>query len=184
MRVKATGLALAAGLAGGVWASPASALIVADDAGGFTIGLAGTYPGSPEQAYAAFLDIATWWSDAHTFSGRAGNLSLTAAPGGCWCETLPGGGFVRHMEVIHAAPGRTLVLSGGLGPLQQMGVSATMTVTFQADSDPNFTLLSLTYAVGGNLPAEGRAELANAVDEVLIEQFVRYQAGGAGPVPR
>jgi hypothetical protein len=37
---------------------------------------------------------------------------------GCFCEKLPDGGGVRHMEVAYLAPGKSLRLAGDLGPLQ------------------------------------------------------------------
>ena len=47
----------------------------------------------------------------------AANLSLDAAPGGCFCERLPNGGGVEHMRVTYVEPGKRIVLTGSLGPL-------------------------------------------------------------------
>jgi hypothetical protein len=57
----------------------------------------------------------------HTFSGDAHNLSIDDKATGCFCEKLASGGGVRHMEVVCADPGKKLVLSGALGPLQGGG---------------------------------------------------------------
>jgi hypothetical protein len=54
---------------------------------------------------------------SHTFSGNAHNLSIEEKAMGCFCEKLPDGGGVSHMEVVYFAPGKTLRLSGALGPL-------------------------------------------------------------------
>ncbi len=44
--------------------------------------------------------------------------------GGCFCELIPdGAGEIEHMRVIYTRPGVTLRLQGGLGPLQEVGVS-------------------------------------------------------------
>lgn len=125
----------------------------------------------PKAAYDAFFDIGAWWSDAHSFSGAARNISIDAKAGGCWCETLPDGGSVRHMTVVHAAPGTMLVFSGGLGPLQFMGVAGSMTINFK--SQGKGAHVTLSYAVGG-YDSDNFKEIAKAVDGVLGEQLKRY----------
>ena len=45
---------------------------------------------------------------------------------GCWCEKLPNGGGVRHMQVVNVMPGKMLVMTGGLGPLQSMAATGSM----------------------------------------------------------
>ncbi|MCE9521470.1 MAG: ATPase, partial [Alphaproteobacteria bacterium] len=94
-------------------------------------------------------------------------------PGGCWCETLPEGGFVKHMDVVHAAPGAMLVFSGGLGPLHFMGVAGSMTVTFKAAKESNGSTVTLRYDVGGHDAGDFK-DLSKAVDGVLLEQLTRY----------
>ncbi len=124
-----------------------------------------------KSAYDAFANVGAWWSSAHSFSGDAKNIAIDAKPGGCWCETLPGGGFVKHMDIVHAAPGSMLVFSGGLGPLQFMGVAGSMTVSFQTAK--NATTVTLHYDVGGR-DDKDFAEISKAVDGVLAEQVARY----------
>jgi hypothetical protein len=74
---------------------------------------------------------------------------------------------------------RTLRIVGGLGPLQEMGVSGVLTYTVAPD--PAGTRLTLTYRVTGDtgLGLEGIAPL---VDTVIMEQFgrlSRFSASGA-----
>lgn len=159
----------------------AHAEVVGADAAGFSVKHEVASALSPQQAYDAFVQIHRWWSDSHTYSGSARNLSLRATPGGCWCETLPNGGFVRHMSVEMAAPGRTLRFSGGLGPLGAMGVSGVMTVQFAA-RDGGSTI-ALTYVVSGRAE-KGWAGIATAVDGVLGEQTARLAALPAPPQTR
>ena len=45
------------------------------------------------------------------------------------CEKLPNGGGVRHMEVVYAAPGKALVMSGELGPMQVMAAAGGGIIT-------------------------------------------------------
>ncbi len=158
-------------------AAPAHAEVVASSPSGFVVRQVMSAPVSREAAYRRFVDIASWWSPDHTFSGDAKNLSMTPRAGGCWCEKLKDGGFVRHLDVVYAAPGETLRLSGGLGPLQEMAVSGAMAVTFEPDG--NSTRVTLTYAVGGYAPS-GLAALAPIVDGVIGAQMLRYrEAAGA-----
>ena len=82
---------------------------------------------------------------------------------------MPGGGFVRHMEVALAAPGKTLRLIGGLGPLQAMGASGTLSFALKASGEHD-SALSVDYAVSG-YSIGGFADIAAAVNGVLGEQL-------------
>ncbi|MEO8052647.1 MAG: hypothetical protein ABI833_19745, partial [Acidobacteriota bacterium] len=95
-------------------------------------------------------NVDDWWSPQHTFSGDAHNLTLEEKPMGCFCEMLPGQGGVRHMEVLRFAPGKELVLSGALGPLQSLAATGSMTIQLSASEAG--TNLEVTYAVAGYLP--------------------------------
>jgi hypothetical protein len=163
---------LRAGLA--LWliaaANTANARVVEHSTTGFSVIVEVEVSASPADAYASFLRIGDWWASDHSFSGDSKNFTLETKPGGCWCETLPDGGFVRHAEVIYAAPGQKLVLSGGLGPLQSMGVTGTMVVVFSGR--PTTTNILLTYSVGGH-DAENFEALSKAVDEVFTTQLGR-----------
>ena len=129
----------------------------------------------PHDAFEALTKrIHLWWNPVHTYSGTAANLSLDAKAGGCFCEKLEGGGSVMHMQVVYAAPGRLLRLSGGLGPLQGLGVSGSMDFALQPATDG--TRLNYRYTVSGATP-DG---LAAAVDNVQLEQLQRLQAYLAG----
>lgn len=148
-----------------------SAKVVAQGATGFVVTHEAQVTVAPQAAYDAFIKIGRWWNDAHSFSGAARNISIEPKAGGCWCEALPNGGSVRHMTVVHADPGAMLVFSGGLGPLQFMGVAGSMKVTFEAQD--NGTHVSVTYAVGG-FDTGNFAEISKGVDAVLAEQIKRY----------
>jgi hypothetical protein len=152
----------------------ARAAVVSSGPSGFVVHQEISIARPAQAAWQRLLRVQDWWSSEHTWSGKASNLSLELRPGGCWCERLAGGGFVRHMEVIYANPPRMLRLAGGLGPLQGMGASGTLSVTLKPDTAGG-TQLSVEYAVTGYF-ATGHAELANAVDHVLAEQFARYAA--------
>jgi uncharacterized protein YndB with AHSA1/START domain len=125
------------------------------------------------KVYDAFLEIGRWWNKEHTYSGDSANLKLSATPGGCFCEELPGGGGVVHMTVVNVAPNRRLTLFGALGPLQTSGASGAMTLSFVAK--PSGMELVMTYNVGGYFP-DGLQAQAPAVDEVLTQQLKRLKS--------
>ena len=146
---------------------------VADSAAnGFTIKSTVNMQAVPADVYQAILQVGDWWDPAHTFSGDARNLSIDAKAMGCWCEKMPAGGAVRHMEVLTVMPGKTLVFSGGIGPLQSLGVAGSM--KFQLTAAEGGTKLDFSYAVGGYLAA-GLNTLAPIVDRVLGEQLARLK---------
>src|SRR5260370_19167086 len=96
-------------------------------ASGFLVRQVVTIGVSPSEVYQGITDISKWWESAHTFSGNARNLSLVAKAGGCFCESLPHDGEVRHMAGGYAAPGKLLRMTGALGPMRSAGVSRTLT---------------------------------------------------------
>lgn len=114
--------------------------------------------------------VGLWWDPEHTFSGDAGNLSIDARPGGCFCETFPDGGGVEHLRVVHVAPGELLRMSGALGPLQAYGLAGSLTWTLTGSEDG--TTIELAYSVGGFMEG-GFERIAPAVDAVLGEQLKR-----------
>jgi len=154
-------------------ASVGSAEVTESSAQGFLVAHEATIAASPDEVYRVLVEeVGSWWSPAHTFSGDAGNLSIEARPGGCFCERLPGGGGVEHLRVVYVQPGRVLRLAGGLGPLQGSGLTGSMTWSL-APTDGG-TAVALTYSVGGFLPG-GFEQLAPAVDGVLGEQLGRLR---------
>ncbi|MCZ6641526.1 MAG: ATPase [Gammaproteobacteria bacterium] len=128
----------------------------------------------PERVYQTLTDeIHLWWDATHSYSGKAENFYLEARAQGCFCEKLSSGGSVRHMQVVFADPGKQLRLSGGLGPLQGMGVAGSM--SFVLVSRAPGTRLEYRYEVGG-FTAGGLAALAGPVDPVQLGQLQRLKA--------
>ncbi len=128
----------------------------------------------PERIYRALTaEVHLWWDATHSFSGKAENFYMEARAQGCFCEKLPNGGSVRHMQVVFADPGKRLRLSGGLGPLQSMGVAGSMSFTLVAQAAG--TMLEYRYEVGGYTTG-GLAELAIPVDRVQLGQLNRLKA--------
>jgi uncharacterized protein YndB with AHSA1/START domain len=149
-----------------------SAEVTDSSPGGFTVKISFTVTAAPGAVYDAVMKPANWWSSGHTFSGDAHNLSIDAKPMGCFCEKLPNGGGVRHLEVVSVMPGKLLVMTGGLGPLQSQALSGSMSIGIAAAGDE--TKLSMTYAVAGYVPA-GANTWAAPVNGMLSEQFTRLK---------
>ena len=99
-------------------------------------------------------------------------MTIDGRAAGCFCEKLSGGGSVQHMTVLLVEPGKTLRMSGGLGPLQETPVSGVLTLTFTEASGG--TRLDMTYTVGGYAKG-GLAGLATVVDQVLAVQVTRLK---------
>jgi hypothetical protein len=151
----------------------ANAAVIDSSFYGFTVKQEVILKGSPMEVYnKMYRDIGKWWSSDHTFSGKASNLSIDATAGGCFCEKLDDGGSVRHMMVVYADPGKMLRLQGGLGPLQALAVTGTITFSFTESGED--TKLTCSYAVGGYSPG-GIRKLAPIVDMVLGQQLKNLQ---------
>jgi uncharacterized protein YndB with AHSA1/START domain len=150
---------------------------VADSAAnGFSIKTTLTLNAPPAAVYEKFTaHVGEWWDSAHSYSGDAKNLTLDARPQGCFCEKIPGGGVV-HMQVLNAMPGKLLVMSGAIGPLQSRAAAGTMTLTFTAVEGG--TKLDVAYAVTGYYPS-GLNTVAPMFDSVLMTQFKRFEAFAA-----
>jgi hypothetical protein len=153
-------------------AGPAAAEVVSVATGGFEVRETVHTTASPDKAYAAMLLPARWWNSDHTFSKNAANLVLDARAGGCWCETLPGGGSVEHLHVVYVSPGKTLRLRGALGPFQALAVDGVM--TWSVKSAAGGADISITYLISG-YTKDGFDELSKAADQVLGEQLERLK---------
>ncbi|MBT0585341.1 SRPBCC family protein [Alteromonas oceanisediminis] len=120
----------------------------------------------PPQAWQALVDdIDAWWPKDHTW--WRGTLSIDAKAGGCFCETTEHNS-AEHMRISYVDQFSVLRMSGGLGPLQGMGMFGALDWTFvEADAG---TQITLTYKVHG-LDNTDFAELAPIVDSVQAMQL-------------
>ncbi|MDZ4371911.1 MAG: ATPase [Phenylobacterium sp.] len=127
---------------------------------------------SPARVYEALGEVGRWWSDAHTYSGTAANMTMPLKANACFCETLPNGGSVRHGVVALAWPDQGMVrVEAALGPLQDEGVTAAL--YFHVKAKDGGSELVMTYNVGGARPAMVAA--APVIDGVLVEQATRLK---------
>lgn len=156
---------------------PAAAEVVSAGPNGFevqnTVNLVIPVP----QAYAAFGLLNAWWSDEHTYSGKAANMKLSLQPGGCFCESIPESrGGVEHLRVAVVQPNERIVMTGALGPLLFEGAAGVMDVKFERIAGG--TRVTMDYRAGGFAKGNGD-KLAPIVDSVLAEQLKRYRVYAA-----
>jgi hypothetical protein len=159
-------------------ASPAAAEVVSASPNGFEVRETVNLVVPADVAFASFSDVAAWWDPEHTYSGDSKNLSLTLAPGGCFCERFPKtGGGIEHMRVTYLEPGKRIIFSGGLGPLLYEAASGVMNVEVRPAAGGS--QLILDYRVAGFFNG-GADKLAPQVDEVLAGQMKRLRTYAAG----
>lgn len=163
---------MVAGLAALAMTGAARAEVVDKGPQGFRLKVVRQVAAPPAKVYAALGEVGRWWSDAHTYSGKAANMTMPLTANACFCEALPGGGGVRHGVVELVIPGQTVRIDGAFGPLQDEGVSGAL--TFQLKPADGGTELTMTYNVGG--ARDFIVGLAPAVDGVITQQADRLKA--------
>lgn len=123
---------------------------------------------SRQQAWNIFInEVDRWWPSDHTWWGEEGTLTLDSYAGGCFCEKY-NAKSAEHMRVTFVEPFTSMRLTGGLGPLQAMGMYGALDWTFTENEQG--TLVTMTYKVNGINP-QGFAQLAPIVDKVQAIQL-------------
>ena len=153
-------------------AGTSHAAVVDKGAYGFRLKTVQQIAAPPAKVWKAIGEWGHWWSDAHTYSGKASNITLPLTANGCLCETIPGGGSVRHGVVELVIPNQTLRLDAAFGPLQDEGVSGAYTLSLKPKDGG--TELTMTYNVGG--ARDFIVSAAPGVDAVLVEALGRLKA--------
>jgi hypothetical protein len=146
---------------------------------GFTIENSQVVPVDAKTAWNALVnDVGRWWPRDHTWWGDASKLAIQPRAGGCFCE-IDGARQAWHMSVTFVDPGSTLRMTGGLGPLQGMGLDGTLEWRF-AKADGG-TRITLWYRAGGYAPDDLR-KFVPVVDQVQglqlggLAEYLRVQA--------
>jgi hypothetical protein len=163
----------------------AAADITAAAPAGFSIKHVIEAPGVPlATAWAGLSDVGKWWDPEHTYSGDARNLNLDPVPGGCFCEKLGMYAGVKHMEVSFAQPPKTLRLSGALGPLQEFGLSGSLTWSIEAAGGGS--RITMVYNVGGaaDRPLSDWAPIVDEVLGIQVKRLGRFLVSGTPLEPK
>ncbi|HZH42654.1 MAG TPA: SRPBCC domain-containing protein [Lysobacter sp.] len=138
-------------------------------AAGFTVENAVVVAADADTTWRALVgDVDRWWPKDHSWWGNESKLSIEPRAGGCFCEIAPDGRQAQHLHVVYVEPGRTLRLTGGLGPLQGMGLHGVL--EFQLAAAERGTRVSMRYRAGGYTP-DGVERLAAVVDRVQAMQL-------------
>ena len=152
---------------------------------GFTIENSQVVPVDAMTAWNALVDdIGRWWPKDHTWWGDASKLSIQPSAGGCFCE-IDGARQASHMTVTFVDPGKTLRMTGGLGPLQGMGLSGALEWRF-APAEGG-TRITLYYRAGGYSPDDiGKfVPVIDKVQGVQLGGLAQYlRAGAKAPAAR
>lgn len=133
-------------------------------------------PGTPMDAWEALTgDISGWWD--HTYSENAASLRIEPFVGGHFIEDFgPMGTGVIHADVIHALPGKKLVLDGPLG-FVEYAVKMVHTFTF-VDNGDGTTTVHLRLGFIGEYQ-DGWSEALDVVwDYFLVERLKVYMEAG------
>ncbi len=149
---------------------PLTAIAAVKDSGasGFTVENSETVPVSPAIAWKALAeDVGRWWPADHTWWGDAAKLSIDARAGGCFCE-INGDRQAQHMIVTLVEPGVLMRMTGGLGPMQGLGLHGALEWRFAAVDGG--TRLTLHYRIGGYSP-DDLSKFAPVVDQVQALQL-------------
>jgi len=162
---------LALAIAVAAMAGPAQAEVKASSPDGMIIQIKGEMALGREAAWARLIRIGSWWSDGHTYSGKASSMTVDAVAGGCWCEMWEGG-EVEHGRVISIQPNKAVRFASALGPLQGLGVNGVLTLTLADGSAPGKTAVTFDMIVTGS-SLSGLDKMAGPVNGVLQEQFDR-----------
>lgn len=124
----------------------------------------------PARVYRALTEeVHAWWDASHSYSDDAANFYLEPRALGCFCEKLPRGGSIAHMQVVYVDPGVALRMVGGLGPLQGMGATGAM--EFRLAATDHGAQLDYRYHVTGF----GSGPMAEPVDQVQLGQLQRLK---------
>ena len=130
-----------------------------------------------EVVYSHFIEhVDMWWPKDHTW--WKGSLRIDEQAGGCFCETTDNASAV-HMLISYVEPQKKVIMTGGLGPLQEMGVTGALTWEFSTiEGNTPKTKVTLTYNASGNIHFDGKkasnedaANLVNVIDKVQAQQL-------------
>jgi hypothetical protein len=146
---------------------------------GFTIENSQVVPVDTKTAWRALVnDVGRWWPKGHTWWGDASKLSIQPRAGGCFCE-INGAQQAWHMTVTFVDPEQTLRMTGGLGPLQGMGLNGAL--EWRLAKVEGGTKITLWYRAGGYTPDDLR-KFVPVVDQVQglqlsgLADYLRAQA--------
>lgn len=85
-----------------------------------------------EAMWNAFVQVGQWWPGDHSWWGDAKGLTIDPVAGGCFCEKS-GNKSAEHMRITHVDAPSLMRMTGGLGPLQGLGMYVAVDWVFEAN---------------------------------------------------
>lgn len=147
-----------------VLAPEARAEVADSSASGFTVENRRMVPVSPEVAFKALVqEVDRWWPKDHSWWGKEAKFRIEPRAGGCFCEE-GGEHSALHMLVTFVDPPHTLRMTGGLGPLQGMGLHGALEFRLK-EQEGGGTEITMWYRAGGYTP-DDLSKFAPVVDQV------------------
>jgi hypothetical protein len=154
-------------------AGPATAKVVDSSSSGFSLENHVEVATDADTTWKALVeDVGRWWPRDHTWWGEKSVLEIEPRAGGCFCERHEGNEAL-HMLVTFVQPGELLRMTGGLGPLQGMGLHGVLEFRLaeaQTGTGIGGTRVTMFYRAGGYTPDDLSA-LAPVVDAVQALQL-------------
>lgn len=137
--------------------------VIAVSDAGFIVQNTATIDAPPAEVWQALVNnVDNWWPKAHSWWGEESVFSIEPVAGGFFCE-VNGERSAQHMQIVFVDPSKLLRMTGGLGPLQGLGVFGAL--DWQFTEKNHKTEVTLIYRVQGYLP-DGFASLAPIVANV------------------
>ena len=150
-------------------AAPAQAEVKEAAANGFTVENTRVVPAAPAAAFEALVEnVDQWWPKDHSWWGKDAKFSIDPKAGGCFCE-IGGERQALHMLVTFVDPPHLIRMTGGLGPLQGMGLHGALEFRFKPQ-DGGGTQITMWYRAGGYTP-DDLSKFAPVVDSVQAIQL-------------
>jgi hypothetical protein len=142
---------------------------------GFTITQDVMYSIAPDTLFDIMTgNILPWWD--HHFSDQPKALYIEPKAGGGFFEIFDDAGHgAKHATVILVERGKTLRMDG---PLGLSGLALQMVSTWQYESAPGGTKLTLTVNLSGQVDEEKAQLIAKVWNHFLVEQLKPYVESG------
>lgn len=155
----------------------ANAEVTSVSEGGFISENVVEIPVAPDAVWTHLVnDVDSWWPKDHSW--WEGTFSIDPVAGGCFCENA-GSRSAEHMRISLVDTGKLLRMTGGLGPLQGLGLYGAL--DWLLEKTATGTKITLTYRVHGYLPGgyEKLAPIVASVQKIQLQGLADFATQSA-----